>query len=212
MLAVLNEVSDAQRTVRVQRMLVVFVSGIMVFSLLFYMAIHPKQGEQFFALSVLGPNLKAEGYYPTEEGKILVGENASWFIEVSSHMSSSNLVRLTIGLGVPEESPSGTFPKVGVDTVAVYDKILQEGQTWTLPLNWRVVSAASDLEGKVNVCMALNNIVVQPAVVSEQGKNFRMIIGLWSIEPGTQTYQLRSWLQVWFSIPKYSEGQPAQCT
>lgn len=205
------QVSGTPRAVKAQRIVVVLVSAMMVFSLLFYVATHPKQQEQFFELSVLGPNLKAEGYYPTEHGKILVGENVRWFIAVSNHKSSSSLVRLTIGLGVPEESPRVAFPESGVETVGIYHRILQEGETWTLPLNWRVISASSNSEGKVRVCMALNNIVVQPAVVSEKGKNFRIVIGLWSVEPSTQTYQLRSWLQVWFSVSDYSEGRPAQC-
>ncbi len=194
------------------RIIVVTICSLMIFSLLFYVAMNPKQGEQFYALSLLDPNLKAQQYYPSEEGVIRVGENVHWFIDVSSHSSSVKLLKLTVGIGIPSGSASTFILGNDTDMLVNYHRVMYEGEQWLLPLNWNVTSTSIDQDGKLQICTFFNGIVRQPTVVSKEGKNFRVVIGLWSFEPDLSEYKLVSWLQVWFNIPNsLSENNDLNC-
>ena len=189
----------------------VLICSVMIYSLVFFIAMNPRHEDQFYTLSVLDSNHTTRAYYPTTDGIINVGENVSWSVEAEGHKMPTSVLKITVGVAGSPTSLTTYFPEPDTKTLAEYYYVSQNGGTWRLPLNWSIISAARS-DSKVDMCMDLNSIATNATFTSKSG-NQRLVIGLWAFDPNQHTYRLESWLQMWFDVSSYisTEAQESRC-
>jgi hypothetical protein len=189
----------------------VLICSVMIYSLVFFITMNPRHEDQFYTLSVLDSNLKTGSYYPTADGIINVGETVSWSIEAESHKIPTSLLKLTVGIAGSPVSLVTYFPEPDVKTLAEYYHVASDEESWRVPLNWSVISTSRS-GSVVNMCMNLNGVASNVAFPSEKDTQ-RLVIGLWAFDSNQQSYQLESWLQMWFDIPSYNSAgmQTVRC-
>jgi len=92
-------------------LIVVFITFLVIFETLAYVATTPRQQEQFYQLYVLGANHLAADYYPNGDPNIRLGEVVCWYLGVTNNMGSVQLVEVLVRLGnqtiQPPRRPSG---------------------------------------------------------------------------------------------------------
>lgn len=189
----------------------VLICSVMIYSLVFFIAMNPRHEDQFYTLSILDSNLKTSAYYPSTAGLVNVGENVSWSVEAEGHKIPASMLRLSVGVAGSPTQLTTYFPEPDTETLAEYYHVAQNGETWRLPLNWSVISVArSNID--VNMCVDINGVVSNVTFPSKDG-NQRLVIGLWVFDPNQHNYRLESWLQMWFEVSSYrlSDAQAPRC-
>ncbi len=201
-----NKSSESRRQV-----FTVLICSTMIYSLIFFVAMNPRQENHFYTLSVLDSNHKTNAYYPTTNGSVSAGENVSWLVEAEGNMIPAGMVKITVGVAGSPTSLATDFPESDVKTLTEFYHVAQNKETWQLPLNWRIVSAYRSESG-VSLCMDLNGNNTN-TIFKSRGDNQRLVVGLWAFDSDQGNYRLESWLQMWFKIPSYNsmEMQVSGC-
>ncbi len=184
------------------QLVTVLICSMMIYSLVFFIAMNPRHEDHFYTLSVLDTNHTTSAYYPTTDGIVNVGEKVSWSVEAEGHKIPTSVLKLTVGIAGSPASLTTNFPEPDTKTLAEYYYVAQNEGTWSLPLNWSIISASRN-DSKVDMCMGLNGIATNATYTSKSG-NQRLVIGLWAFDPNQQAYRLESWLQMWFDVSGYS--------
>jgi len=195
-----------------RRLLVVFLTSLIVFETIAYVAVTPRPGEQFFQLYVLGANRLLSDYYPDGDPDIRVGELVKWYVGVTDFMGTVQLVGLRLKLGNQTISPPNDLEATPspAPLVAEFWRFIQNNETWEMPFFWQIVNGDA-VGGSTRVlALQINNEtypVLGPTAVN--GYNFRLIIELWTWEAQSTTLQFGwsasgerrvAWAQVWFNM------------
>jgi hypothetical protein len=195
-----------------RRLLVVFLTSLIVFEMIVYVAVTPRPGEQFFQLYVLGANRLLSDYYPDGDPDIRVGELVRWYVGVTDLMGTVQLVALRLKLGNQTISPPSDFEASPspAPVVAEFWRFIQNNETWEFPLFWQIVNGDAPGGSTRILMLQINNetySILGPTAVN--GYNFRLIIELWTWEVQSTTLQFGwsaggerrvAWVQVWFNM------------
>jgi hypothetical protein len=192
-------------------MVVVFVTFLIVFEMVAYVATTPRPGEQFYQLYVLGANHLVADYYPNDDSNITLGTSVSWYLGVTNNVGSVQLVEIRIKLGnqtiQPPDDQTG-LPSTA-PLIADFHRVLLDNETWEFPFIWQILNATSS--GGITRILGLqvNNKTIPVLNSSAQnGYNFRLIIELWTWNVDFSSFQFGwysgtdhriAWLQVWFN-------------
>ena len=195
-----------------QQTIAVFVSVLLVFSLLGCVAITPNPGEEFLQLYVLGENGMIEDYYPNGNTTVPLNTQVKWFLGVANSMKSAQYVTVKVKLGnstltPPNETQAEPAP---LPSLVEYRRMLSSNETWAFSFNWVIedVQVVGDMVYVRNMTFNGNPITV-PDVGAQQGRNLRLIFELWSFNKeagdfifGWYEGQERrcAWLQMWFNV------------
>ena len=191
--------------------LVVFITLLIVFEMVAYVATTPRPREQFIQFYVLGANRMAADYYPNGNPNIRVGEWVRWYVGVTDLMGNMQLVAIRVKLGnqtisAPNDIQGLPSP---APLAAEFMRFIQDNETWEFPFVWRI-SNASLVEGSTRILELQINNQTFPVQGSSarNGYNFRLILELWTwnvdsaaLEFGwwTRTEHRVAWLQIWFN-------------
>ena len=192
-------------------MVIVFVTFLIVFETVAYVATTPRPGEQFYQLYVLGANHLAADYYPNDDPNIGLGDSVRWYLGVTNFMGSVQLVAIRVKLGnqtiQPPNDQNATPSQAPL--ITEFQRFLQDNETWEFSFIWQILNATAS--GGVTRILGLEiNNQTYPVfgVDAENGYNFRFIIELWtwSVDSGSfgfgwyaGTEQRVAWLQIWFN-------------
>lgn len=194
-----------------RNLLVVFITLLIVFEMVAYVATTPQPQEHFFQFYVLGTNRMAAGYYPNNDSNIRVGESVRWLVGVTDLMGNVQLVSIRVKLGnqtisAPDDLQGLPSP---APLVTEFMHVIQNNGTWELPFVWRI-SNVSSVEGSTRILELRINNQTYPMQGSfaRNGFNFRLIFELWTwnVDSSALEFGWRSgtehraaWLQIQFN-------------
>lgn len=194
-----------------QRALTVFVSALLIFSMLAYVAVTPRPKEQFFQFYALGENRMAEHYYPDDNTTIPLDTTVKWFLGVTNFMNSIQYIAIKVKLGnstlaPPDETQAKPAP---IPALIEFSKVLSNNETWEFPFTWSIkeIQAIGDMIYVANLTIN-NETMTVPNIGAQQGHNLRLIFELWSYSIDEDSFifgwyasQERrcAWLQLWFN-------------
>jgi uncharacterized membrane protein len=198
-------------------LIVVFITLLLVFEMIAYVATTPRPQEQFFQFYVLGANRMAADYYPNNDSNIRLGESVKWYVGVTDLMGNMQLVSIRVKLGNETISPPNDTQAQPsfAPLVTEFMRFIQNNETWEFPLVWRI-SNVSSVEGSTRILeLQINNqtFPVQDSS-ARNGYNFRLIFELWTWNVDTAgfgfgwyagTEHRVAWLQVWFNATAPSQ-------
>lgn len=191
-------------------LLVLFITFLILFEIIAYVATTPKEPAQYFQLYILGAKGMAADYYPNSNQGILIGQNVQWYVNVQNSMGSVQLVEIRVKLGnqtIP--APDGTNEPSSAPEVASFDRFLQDNESWTTPLYWSITYAVAISNSTIIKQMQIDNRTIDVDASSRSGSNFRIIIELWTFNESLNTFQYgwmadtghqTAWLQLWFNV------------
>lgn len=192
-----------------------FVSTYLVFLALTtttaWVVANPPRLEEFVSLSVLSRDLTGTGFFSDNTSTVRTGELVAWNIQVYNHMGTTQLMLVDVKLSnetLPGPDAKTNSPSYGVSLFQIVDAVLSN-QTWNMPLQWSILDQTQN--GAVVIqSMQVNNQTVSGLDVSAtSGKNFRIVVELWTYDVQTHSflYSLRSngeirsvWVQLWFNV------------
>jgi uncharacterized membrane protein len=195
-----------------RNLLIVFITLLIIFESIAYVATTPRPREQFFQLYILGSNHLAADYYPNGNPDITLGEPVSWYIGTTNLMGDMQLVAIRVKLGnqtisSPDDLQALASP---APTVTEFKRFIQDNETWETPFVWRVSNASTTQSSTRIIELQINNETYELSDSSAlNGRNFRLIFELWSwdtksaaLQFGWQTGNERrvAWLQLWFNM------------
>jgi len=177
-------------------------------SVVAWIIINPPQFEQFATVSVLGEDMRATNYFPGNSSKIQSQTLFRWNIQAYNHMGATQLFLLNVKLA--NETTTGpvyksNLPSAGV-SLSNFTRAVVNNETWTQPLNWSIVST----QGNTTIHqMQVNGYTKDLSLTSSLGRNFRIVIELWSYDLESDGFiftfiasaRLSSvWNQIWFDL------------
>jgi hypothetical protein len=194
-----------------RNLIVIFITLLIIFEMIAYVATTPRPQEQFLQFYVLGANHLAADYYPSNDSNIQLAEPVRWYIGVTDLMGSMQLVSIRVKLG--NETISSPNDTQGLPSpapmVTEFMRFIQNNETWEFPFVWQVLNA-SNAEGSVRI-LALqisNQTILLSEPWARNGYNFRFIFELWVWDTDFANFQFGwfaasehrvAWLQVWFN-------------
>jgi hypothetical protein len=192
-------------------LIVVFITLLIIFEMIAYVATTPRPQEQFFQFYVLGANHLAADYYPSNDSSIQLGEQVKWYIGVTDLMGNMQLVSIRVKLGNETISPPNDTKGLPspAPLVTEFMRFIQDNETWELPFVWQI-SNISSTNGSTRILqLQINNQTFQIHDSSARnGHNFRLILELWvwnvdsaGLDFGwhSGTEHRVAWLQIWFN-------------
>ncbi len=191
--------------------LTLFLAFLVLTSLVAWVTANPPANEDFASVSTLGSRMSAASYFPNDITTVSLSEQIQWDVQVYNHLGSTQLFALYIKLAnLTISSPNATSntPSGGFLLVQYYRAMLNN-ETWNLPLTWSISSETSG-SGMTSIqSMLVNNTPVSVSGVSAlNGKNFRIVIELWSYDVQTHSFLFSfiargtldsTFNQVWFN-------------
>ena len=157
--------------------------------------IRPAATEKFSELYLLGPEHSIQDY----PRNVIVGQNYSFYVGVSNHLSSSACYVLYLKF----KNLTVSFPNdtLGVPSVVspLYENrfILQNGQTWESPVTFSISDAIFSNNQSIAKTLIINNIQYQvnlPASFDSVNKGFdyQIFFELWLYNPTTGSLSFNS--------------------
>jgi len=188
-----------------------FVTILIIFSTVAYIATTPTPREQFFQLYVLDANKKTEEYYPNNDRNIPVNTSVNWNIGVTNLMDSIQIAQIRVKIGnqtltSPNEK---TATASELPTIAEFRRVLLDNQTWEFPSSWQILEADTKSDSVYITIMVNDEEPIRISnVAAFKGKNFRIIIELWTFDKDSGSFifgwreggqRKTAWLQLWFN-------------
>jgi hypothetical protein len=194
-----------------RNLIAIFITLLIIFEMITYVATTPRPQEQFFQFYVLGANHLAADYYPSNDSNIQLAEPLKWYIGVTDLMGNMQLVSIRVKLGNETISPPNDTKALPspAPLVTEFMRFIQDNETWELPFVWQI-SNFSSIEGSTHILELQINNQTFPVQDSwtRNGYNFRLIFELWTWNVDTAglefgwyagTEHRVAWLQVWFN-------------
>jgi hypothetical protein len=142
-----------------RRLLVVFLTSLIVFEMIVYVVTASRPREQFFQLYVLGANGMLSDYYPNNDPNIGVGDLVRWYVGVTDLMGSVQFVVIRIKLGNQTIRPPDDLlaqPSTA-PLITEFRRFIQDNETWEMPFLWQIVNADAP-GGSIRILeMQINN-------------------------------------------------------
>jgi hypothetical protein len=200
-----------------RNLIVIFITLLIIFEMIAYVATTPRPQEQFFQFYVLGANHLAADYYPSNDSNIPLGEPVKWYIGVTDLMGNMQLVAIRVKIGnatisAPNDLQGLPSP---APLVAEFMRFIQDNETWEFPFVWHI-SNVSSVEGSTRILELQINNQTFPVRDSWAGNgyNFRLIFELWTWNVDTAGFEFGwyagtehrvAWLQLWFNATAPSQ-------
>ncbi len=177
--------------IRSREFLTLFLAFLVLTSLVAWVVANPPANEDFASVSVLGSRMSAVSYFPNNITTVFLNEQIQWNVQVYNHMSTTQLFALYIKLAnttITSPNATSNTPSGGFLLFQSYRAMLSN-ETWNLPLSWSITSETS-VSGTTKIqSMMINNALVPGTDVSAvNGKNFRIVIELWSYDVQTHSF------------------------
>ncbi len=177
-----------------------------------WVSLNPRPSEQFMAIFTLGENGMAEHYYPNDNPNLNLQEPLQWYVGVYNHMNSIELISIRfklINTTLPAPDDQTHTPSSAPAFTEIH-RLLLNNETWMIPIAWEITNASFVGDSVVINSLSMNGapITSNLAVSAQGGRNFRIIIELWTFEPETQQYEFGwrtenetrvAWNQIWFN-------------
>jgi hypothetical protein len=192
-------------------LIVVFITLLVVFEMIAYVATTPRPQEQFFQFYLLGANHLAAHYYPNNNTDIPPGEMVTWYLGATNSMGNVQLVALRVKLGNQTINPPNdqlALPSPA-PLVTEFKRFTQDNETWEFPFVWSVTNARFANNSARILELNINGETFQVVDWSARGGyNFRLIFELWTWDTGRGAFQFGwvtggdhrvAWLQIWFN-------------
>ncbi len=173
-----------------------------------WLSVNPPAYEQFASVSVLDANLGTISYFPGNTSKVQLGQVITWEIQLYNHVGSTQLFLVDVKLSnetIPGPVASTNQPSAGT-VVFQATKATLNNETWIFPLQWSVANfTRAGLATITN--MQVNNQTSSVNVSAISGRNFRMVVELWTYDVQNHNFlfSFRSggtvesvWGQLWF--------------
>ncbi len=177
--------------IRSREFLTLFLAFLVLTSLVAWVMANPPSNEDFASVSVLGPRINATSYFPNNIMTVFLNEQIQWNIQTYNHMGNTQLFALYIKLAnttITSPNATSNTPSRGFLLFQSYRALLNN-ETWNLPLSWSITSETSALGTTRIQSMLVNNSPVNGTDVSAiSGRNFRIVIELWSYNVQTHSF------------------------
>lgn len=194
-----------------RNLLAVFITLLIVFEMIAYVATTPRPREQFFQIYVLGSNRMAADYYPNDDPNIRPGDTVRWYLGVTNFMGNVQLVVIRVKLGnqtiIPPDEAQGLPSQAPL--VTEFRRFIQNNETWEFPFVWQISNViTADDSAYIQELLINDEAFELHGPPAERGHNFRFIIELWTWEVESESLQFGwlaggerrvAWLQVWFN-------------
>ena len=194
-----------------RNLIVVFITLLVVFEMIAYVATTPRPSQQFFQLYVLGSKRMAADYYPNNKPDISRGETVTWYLGATNSMGNVQLVEVRVKLGNPTINPPDdqlALPSPA-PLVTEFKRFTQDNETWEFPFVWSVTNVRFANNSAQILEFEINGETFQVVDCSARsGYNFRLIFELWTWNTDTGAFQFGwvtggehrvAWLQIWFN-------------
>lgn len=193
-----------------KRAIVVFISTLLIFTMITYIAVTPLPKERFFQLYALGETRLAERYYPNNDTNILTDAPVKWYLGTTNFMGSTQLAVIKAKLGnqtlsSPNETEATPAP---LPILIEFQKVLQNNETWEFPFIWKITNTTK-VGNLTYLTLNINGIETNIAEVgAKDGYNYRLIFELWTLDIESNdiifgwkasTQRRTAWLQLWFN-------------
>ena len=192
-------------------LIMVFITLLVVFEMIAYVATTPRPREQFFQLYVLGSKRMAADYYPNNDTDISRGETVSWYLGATNSMGNVQLAEIRVKLGNQTINPPNdqlALPSPA-PLVTEFKRFTQDNETWEFPFVWRLTNVRFANNSAQILEFEINDETFQVVDCSARsGYNFRLIFELWTWDTGMGAFQFGwvtggdhrvAWLQIWFN-------------
>ena len=195
-------------------LIVAFITLLIIFEMMVYVATTPRPQEQFFQLYVLGANRIAEDYYPNGDPDIRMGETVRWYVGVTNSMRKLQLAEVRVKLGnqtimPPNDNQTQPSP---APLITEFRRFIQNNETWEIPFAWRILNATA-VEGSTRILeLRINDETYRLLGSSARdGYSFRFIFELWTWQVESSGFQYGwwagaerrvAWLQIWFNMTR----------
>jgi uncharacterized membrane protein len=195
-----------------RNLLAIFITLLIIFEVIAYVAVTPRPQEQFFQFYVLGANHLAADYYPRNDSNIKLGEPVKWYVGVTDMMGNVQLVSIRVKLG--NETISSPNATRGLSSPAPllteFIQFIQNNETWEFPFVWHIISVSSVERSTIILEVQINNQTLSAkSPWARDGHNFRLIFELWTWNVDTAGFEFGwrtttehrvAWLQIWFNV------------
>jgi hypothetical protein len=175
-----------------KEILAIYLGFLILTSLVAWVYAHPPQTDQFDSVSVLGPNNTATDYFPNNSTTITLNEQIQWNVQTYNHLGSTQLFLLYIKLANadPSRGPNATSNTPSQEPpIAQFYRVLMNNETWNIALDWSVTGESTAAGSTTIQNMTINGSPTPPVSVSAfNGKDFRIIIELWSYDAEVHTF------------------------
>ncbi len=171
--------------------LTLFLAFLVLTSLVAWVTANPPSNEDFASVGTLGSNMNAASYFPNDVTTVSLNEQIQWNVQVYNHMGTTQLFAVYVRLAnltitspnATSNTPSGGF------LLLQYYRAMLNNETWNVPLKWSISSEIIGSGTTSIQSMILNNTPVSVAGVSAlSGRNFRIVIELWSYDVQTHSF------------------------
>lgn len=196
-----------------KRAIVVFISTLLIFTMIAYIAVTPWPKEKFFQLYVLGETRLAERYYPNNDTNIPADAPVKWYLGTTNFMDSTQLAIIKAKLGnqtlaAPNETEATPAP---LPILIKFRKVLQNNETWEFPFIWKITNT-TNVGDLTYLTLNINGVETHVGDVgAKDGYKYRLIFELWTLDAesediifGWKTSNERraAWLQLWFNATR----------
>jgi hypothetical protein len=192
-------------------LIAVFITLIITFEVIAYIATTPRQQDHYFQLYLLGANHTVSDYYPGNNAKLYASERITWYLGVSDNMGTVQFVSIRVKISNQSIPPPDDQQALGspAPTIAEFVKFLQNNETWEVPFIWTISNITLSYGSAHIVILQINNETYQvPDWTANHGYNFRLIFELWTWQPYSNSFGFGwtndderqvAWLQMWFN-------------
>lgn len=193
-------------------LIMVFITLLVVFEMIAYVATTPRPSEQFFQLYVLGSKRMAADYYPNNDTDISPNETVSWYLGATNSMGNVQFAEVRVKLGnqtinPPDDQQALPSP---APLVTEFQRFTQDNETSEFPFVWSVTNVRFANNSAHILELEINGEPFQVVDCSARsGYNFRLIFELWTWDTNAGAFQFGwetggehrvAWLQLWFNM------------
>ena len=196
-----------------KRAIVVFISTLLIFTMIAYIAVTPRSQEKFFQLYLLGETRMAERYYPNNNVNIPTDLSVKWYLGTTNFMDSTQLAIIKAKLGNQTLTPANETDATPapLPVLIEFRKVLQNNETWEFPFIWKITNK-TDVNNLTYLTLSINGIETHIEYVgAKDGYNYRLIIELWTLDTESKDIifgwkasneRRAAWLQLWFNATR----------
>ncbi len=180
-------------------------------SMVTWVIVTPPRFEQYASISVLSQRLTASNYFPGNTSTVEPGQPVSWNIQVYNHMGAAQLLLLIVRLSnetIAGPDATTNSPSSGTALLELTRATLND-ETWTVPLQWSVINITQTNQVAIQIMQVNSATIGGINVSSPSGKNFRIIVELWTYDIETHSFIFSfksdgairiAWNQLWFDV------------
>jgi len=198
-----------------KRAIVIFISTLLIFTMIAYIAVTPRPREKFFQLYALGETKMAKRYYPNNDTNIPTDTPVKWHLGTTNFMGSTQLAIIQAKLGnqtlaSPNEIEATPAP---LPTLIEFRKVLQNNETWEFAFTWKITNTTS-IGNLTYLTLNVNGVETHIGDVgAKDGYNYRIIFELWTLDVESNDIifgwkasneRRAAWLQLWFNATTLS--------